>query len=178
MNRQWKTIISILGAVTISAFGVGTGHCQTEAEIFLWTAQMLEVEGNIAMPQVHWVDQAELQAVFVKNNKASYLRWENKWGVEQAQALLDQYLTEIVGLYETETRAVYVGNFLGFCRGEAILAHEFTHFFQLSFNGETMAWGEDGEAALKMAREMEAYKIENLYTQTFCQSDNGLEMAE
>ena len=172
-NIQWKTILTVLWAVAITALTAANGHCQTEEEIFSWTAKTFGVDADITMPEVHWVDRAELQAVFVKNNQASYLRWQNRLGAAQAQVVMDQYLTEVMGLFSPKTNEVYVGTFIEECRKEAVLAHEFTHFFQQIHEGEVTGWGEEGEATVRFVREMEAYKIETLYQQTFCQPGNS-----
>lgn len=175
LNRHVKTIWIMLFALSITAMTAGVGFCQSEEEVFIWTAQTLGVSPEVDMPAVHWVDQSALQAVFRSNNADAYLRWENSLGEKQARAVMDQFLNEIVGLYEPGTNVVYVGTFLAFCRGQAILAHEFTHFFQLTYKNDVMAWGEDAEATLKLVREMEASKIEKLFEQTFCKTDDVLE---
>ncbi len=174
-RRQCKTLGIIVLGFSVIAFTAGAGLCQTEGEIFIWTARTLGVDQELEMPPINWVDQAELQAVFVNSTRVSYLRWEIRLGEKQAQVVMDQYLADIVGLYEPKTDEIYVGTFLGPCRRMAILAHEFTHFFQQNTGGEVMAWGEDAEAAMKMVREMEAYKIERIFEQTFCTTDTSLD---
>lgn len=174
---KWKTAQTILWAVAIIALTAINGYSQTEEEIFAWTAKAFGVDANITMPEVRWVNQTELQAVFIENNQASYMRWQNKHGVTQAREIMDQYLSDIVGLYSPKTKVVHVGTFLDACRKGAILAHEFTHYFQQCNEGEVTGWGEEGEASMRLVREMEAYKIETLYQQTFCQSTNDSEIS-
>jgi hypothetical protein len=174
-NLQYKTISIILCAVVIAVLTAGNGFCQSEEEIFIWTGKAFGVDANITMPEVHWVGQVDLQNVFVKNNQAAYMRWQNKHGVAQAREIMDQYLSDIVGLYSPKTNIVYVGTFLDACRKEAILAHEFTHFFQQFYEGEVTGWGEESEATMRMVREMEAYKIESLYQQILCQTNEKLD---
>lgn len=147
------------------------GHSQTEVDIYLWTLMKMGLDQQYEMPVVQYVDRSELKDVFKKNNRKAYLRWESEYGPDQAEKILKLYLDEIIGLFDIHTDVIYVGNFLQPCRREAILAHEMTHYLQIRTQG-TQPVGWVDLDTLHTTREMEAYKIENAFTRTFC-ADNS-----
>ena len=145
----------------------GTSHGQSIEEIFRWTAGQMKVSGTVAMPAVRIVSRAEIKRIFIENNRGAYLRWESDYGEDRAQEIMQDYLSEIVGLFDPPTGVVYVGDFLSPCRREAILAHEMTHYFQQKCWGPIEDAGPETQIR-KWKREMEAYGNEEKYSRTFC----------
>ncbi len=174
MSRKHLNMLVLLSGLVIF-FSPGMGRCQSNEEIFLWTIRQMHLDSRESEPPIRWVQRDELKSVFVRNNSKAYLRWEDEYGADGAQQLLRTYLDEIVGLFDATSGVVYVGDFLGPCRRQAILAHEFTHFLQQRTRGPISGSGD--EAGIQyFAREMEAYRIEELFTQTFCPA-SGLQAA-
>lgn len=168
MKRHHDRLLSIfLFAGLIVALTAEFGLCQTPQEIFQWTARQMKIEAQLEMPPVHYVDAPELKRVFIDNNQNAYLRWETEYGVKRAREILQQYLDEIIGLYDVDTGVIYIGAFLSPCRRQAILAHEMTHYFQNKVRGTHPVEWQDAET-MHFFREMEAYKIEKRFTEAFC----------
>jgi hypothetical protein len=63
--------------------------------------------------------------------------------------------------------SIYVGTFVDPCRQKAVLAHEIVHYFQQLTDG-IIPVGAYQEDMKRMAREMQAYGIEERYTEFFC----------
>lgn len=152
------------------------GHSQTEEEIYAWTLKQMGLDKQIEMPVIRYVDRSELKEVFKRNNRNAYLRWESEYGPDQAEKILKLYLDEIIGLFDIHTDIIYVGSFLYSCRRQAILAHEMTHYLQIRKQGPQPAgWVDMG--TLHATREMEAYKVEEIFTRTFCADESPIEQS-
>lgn len=168
-NAFLKRIPLLAGALIL--LWAGQGFCLTAEEIFEWTASQMEIDQQLEMPPVRYVEGVELKQVFIDNNKNAYLRWETEYGKKRAEEILQLYLDEIIGLYDVDSGVIYIGTFLSPCRRQAILAHEMTHYFQNKVRGTHPVGWEDADT-MHFVREMEAYKIEKRFTEAFCSDDN------
>jgi hypothetical protein len=147
----------------------GLGHSLTPEDVFTWTMQQMNIEHPVSQPGVKWVGSAELQNVFIENNRKAYLQWKRQYGPDEADAIMRTFLNEILGMFVVETQEVFVGDFLEPCRRQAILAHEYVHYLQLVTRGADPA--ETENERLRWARELEAQTIEKLFIQQFCASE-------
>ncbi|MCJ8498977.1 hypothetical protein [Desulfatitalea alkaliphila] len=139
-----------------------------EAAVLAWTLRQMGIGAAVALPPVHRVSKDELATVFVRSNRRAYLRWENQYGPDRARMILRGYMDDILGLYDTRTGTVYVGRFLDPCRGQAILAHEFTHHIQHTLRGSIIDIGDGSATILYWRREREAERVEQAYLNAFC----------
>ena len=169
-RKSFRLRIPLLAGM-LTLLWLGQGYCLTAEEIFQWTARQMEIDHQLEMPPIHYVDGSELKQVFLDNNQKAYLRWESEYGQERARKILQLYLDEIIGLFDINTGSIFIGSFLSPCRRQAILAHEMTHYFQNKVRGASPVGFEDADT-MHFVREMEAYKIEKRFTQTFCSDDN------
>lgn len=168
-NAFLKRIPLLAGAVIL--LWAGQGLCLTAEEIFEWTALQMKIDQQLEMPPVRYVEGEELKQVFIDNNKNAYLRWESEYGEKRAQEILQQYLDDIIGLYDVDSGVIYIGSFLSPCKRQAILAHEMTHYFQNMVRGVHPVGWEDADT-MHFVRELEAYKIEKRFTEAYCSGDN------
>jgi len=143
------------------------GNEQRDEAIALWVADLIELTQSFDMPTRHFVDKATLGLAFEVGNKQSYFRWQEEYGEDKAHEILEEYLDQIVGLFNENSQIIYVGNFIDPCSQEAIFAHEMVHYFQHLKEGVIPAdsYGEDMH---RLRREMQAYDIEEIYRNTFC----------
>lgn len=171
MYRLRFCVLTPLMALVILAPGIG--FCLSEEEIFNWVADRIEIYEHYVIPEVNIVDKESIQAAFIESNKNSYMRWEIEYGRDKAEKFLKDYLKEIVGLFNGKNQTIYVGSFIDPCKQQAVLAHEFVHYYQYATKGaiEPGAFQED---IRRFAREIEAYTIEKEFMETFCQEDKPL----
>lgn len=171
MNYMIKTRRRILVALALFILaGPATGYCLSNEDIFAWVAYQMKIQEAYTMPAVSLVDKAGIQKVFIEGNRNGYLRWEKQYGKSKADEILKGYLEEIVGLFNDKTQIIYVGSFMSECRQRAVLAHEFVHYFQFVVHGP-IPQGAFEEDMRRLAREMEAYKIEKEFEEAFCPQD-------
>ena len=141
-------------------------------EIFKWVFDELSITNNYSMPEILLVSKKELQIVFKDNTGQSYKRWSQMYGSEEAERILDFFLKEVIGLFNPDTKKIYVGSFLDGCKQEAIVAHELTHYFQFMQHGKIDP-NMGGADIIQMKNEFQAEKIESKYIQTFCQPSDS-----
>jgi hypothetical protein len=146
------------------------GSERSEEAIAHWVADRMGLTQPFDMPTMHYVDKATLGSVFREGSQQTYSSWQEEYGEDEAQKILEGYLDEIVGLFSEATLSIYVANFIESCRQEAILAHEMVHYFQHLMEGiiEAGSWGEHDE---RLIREMQAYHIQEIYITAFCGKD-------
>ncbi|NNF98350.1 MAG: hypothetical protein HKM93_03155 [Desulfobacteraceae bacterium] len=139
----------------------------TAEKIFEWVIRTMEIEESTPLPTIRFVDKEELHAIFRQSNQNSFQRWAEKYGSEQAEKIINTYLTEVIGLFDPKNGVVYVGDFLGTCEKQVILAHELTHYLQDRFHGTITpdSWNAD---TIHLMREMEAYGIDEKFENEFC----------
>jgi hypothetical protein len=162
-----KLICSILALILSISIPTGSALALSEEEIFRWVANRLEIKIAYEMPEVLLVSREELRRAFIKSNEKSLQRWVGMYGEETASQIMDQYLNEVIGLFDPKTQVIYVGSFLESCRQQSIVAHEFTHYFQVLEYG-TPDLDTDDADALRFSQEMQAGKVENEFISTFC----------
>lgn len=168
MNLKPRFIIFIsliLPAGFMASPALGNEH--RDEAIALWVADQIELTQSFDMPTRHFVDKATLGLAFEVGNKKSYFRWQEEYGEEKADEILEDYLDQIVGLFNERSEIIYVGNFIDPCSQEAIFAHEMVHYFQHMTEGiiPPDSYGEDLN---RLRREMQAYDIEGKYRTAFC----------
>jgi hypothetical protein len=165
-----KKLIGLIG-MTGLLFSVWFSPARADDtfQIYMWVANEMQADSVPTIPQIHFVEKTELQATFKANNQKSYLRWEAKYGEDQAQDILNRCLEGVVGLFVPQTETIYVGAFLPLCRQQAILAHEMSHFFQHITSGVISP--DQANADLEyLFREMQASKIEKEFMETHCKA--------
>ena len=145
------------------------GQDMTYIEIFQWVAQQLKVDTNYPFPQILIISKTDLEKVWRKKNQRSYQSWVELYGENKARETMDQLLDELLGLFDPKTRIIYVGNFMGPCKTNAILAHEITHYLQLMQDGPGDPESEDFDL-LYIYREMQADQIEKKFWTSYCHS--------
>lgn len=146
------------------------GNERSEETIALWVADRIGMTQSFDMPSRHYVDKATLGSVFREGNQKAYSSWLQQYGEDEAQKILEGYLEKIVGLFSDTTLTIYVADFIGSCRQEAIFAHEMTHYFQYLMEGiiEPGSFAEDDQ---RFVREMQAYHIQSAYITAFCEQE-------
>jgi succinate dehydrogenase flavin-adding protein (antitoxin of CptAB toxin-antitoxin module) len=142
-------------------------HIEDTTEIFYWVARQMKIDDPGRMPIVRHVSRQRLRTVFEKNNHRSYLRWRARYGELQAQKMLNQYLRNIIGLYDPDTDTIYVAQEICACKKRSILAHEMAHFFQYQ-RGAAIKQPEATAYAQRLQREAQAHQIEHLHLQAHC----------
>ena len=140
-------------------------------DIFVWVANKLEIEKDYQIPKITIVPREELQRVFLKYNEKSLKRWAGVYGEERANEIMDQYLKEVVGLFNPKNSIIHVGGFLKSCKQESIVAHELAHYFQTEENG-TVELQSYGAEEIRLRNEMEAGMIENEFNEKFCTQEH------
>ncbi len=156
---------------TLALFWQEPGYALEPTQVLAWVARRMDITETGPLPAVFYVDKAELQAVFTRANRNSYLRWETRFGTPDAERILSVYLQEIVGMFDSDTKSIYVGRFLAPCRQEAILAHEFTHYLQVRRHGRVDPDTHDAEH-IQLRWEMQAITMERRYSEHFCENKN------
>jgi len=146
-----------------------TGACESPEAIFRWVIQELKIEQPFEMPAVRFVERKALAGILVQSNINAYRLWLSKDEPTQAEHMRKHYLDTIVGVFDPKTKIVYIGDFLPDCRRQAVMAHEFVHYFQHMTNGFNANKIYD-QSALRSVMEFQAYRIENRFTKQFCES--------
>jgi hypothetical protein len=169
LSRLAKSSLHVyfLLALPLVLLSIYPTRADTSEEIFHWVASQLNIEYAGDMPEIRFVDKKSLCTIFTRNNQKSYRRWKARYGVLQAQRILNIYLIGLVGLFDPETSIVYVADFLNPCRQQSVVAHEITHFFQY----RTRPITDQSELAASSRRlhwEIEAHQIENRFVQLHC----------
>lgn len=161
----------VLSVVALALFWQEPGYCLEQMEIFAWVAGRMDIADSGSLPEIHYVDKAELQAAFTRANRNSYLRWESRFGPHEAERILNTYLQELAGIYDPDSKTIYLGRFLAPCDQEAILAHELTHYLQVRQDGKVEQGRHDTEN-IQLKREMQAGAIEQRYRENFCKDEH------
>jgi len=136
-------------------------------KVYAWVAQQMEVPLEQTLPEVRYVAKGGLAAAFRDSSRSSYLRWKAKYGAVRAEEIMKAYTAAVIGLFDTNTGVIFVGDFLENCRKQAILAHEFAHFFQLTTLGPVDRSRPDFDL-LQLIREMDAKRIEQGFDNRYC----------
>jgi Zn-dependent peptidase ImmA (M78 family) len=147
--------------------GLGDG-LNTEA-VFAWTIRQMRIVDHyeLQLPAIRVVSKATLRKTFVASSHKSFQRWQAMYGMDRAQQILEKYLHDIVGMFDPQTRVIYVGRFLSPCRQQAVLAHELVHFFQHQTILAAAIEAYDPDT-VNMIREMEAYQIQHRFMEQNC----------
>jgi hypothetical protein len=162
----------VLFIFALVLFGNESGQSMEPSKIFAWVARQMNIAGAGALPAVYYVDKAKLQAVFFRANRRSYRRWKARFGTRKAKEFLNTYLEALVGVFDPDTKSIYIGRFLPKCRQQAVLAHEITHYFQVRTGGRVDPEA-DGADNMKLWQEMQADAIEQRYVEHFCKDANA-----
>ena len=158
------TILILLPLFTL----VSTAQSQSFDEIFDWVLAELEVESEYSLPDIRIVSREDLLDVFKNNSKKSFKRWAGLYGKEKATKIMDEYLREVIGLFDPKTHIIYVGSFLEPCKKASIVAHELTHYLQVMENGDVDPSTYNADE-IRLVRELEAAGIEKKYGKLFCE---------
>ena len=172
MKRAIKQALTVIAITLMPILLWSTNaYSVTPQQIYVWVARHMNIEHVSGMPEVTFVGKEKLQQMFRDFNYKSYAQLETDHGKAYAQEMLSTYLDNVVGLFHPETRAIFVGDFLEPCRRQAVLAHEFVHYFQDVKHGRIRM--DDYRADDKRTlREMQAYDIESKFVKLFCDADN------
>ena len=148
-----------------------TGHSMTPEEIFEWVASELQIEIDYEMPVVIFIDKETLADKFIQNNQKTIRVWINRYGQAQAEKILQTYCNDIRGIFDQRSQSVYIGNFLKGCRAQAVLAHEFVHYFQ-NITHEFENEAQSMQEIMYLFRELQACSIEDRFVELFCEIGN------
>ena len=159
-------VLTILPLVLLST----NAYCISPEQIYTWVARQMNIEHVDRMPEVTYVDKAELQQIFRDFSSKSYAQMASDHGKDYAEEVMGLYLDNIVGLFHPETKAIFVGEFLDPCRRQAVLAHELMHYLQDKVEGRINN-NEYRADEKRMVREMQAGKLERKFEETFCNQD-------
>lgn len=99
-------------------------------EIFNWVKKEMKITENYSPPLINMVSQKELQEIFRENNQELFQSWKEEYGPIEAKKIIDNYLNEILGLFDPKTGNIYVGEFIDKCQRNAVTAHEIAHDLQ------------------------------------------------
>ena len=132
-------------------------------EILAWVANELEIEGDYPLPEIFITSKNNLQEILIGKTKKSHMLWAKVYGEVEARKMMNKCLDEILGLFDPETKVIYVGDFMDSCKTQSIIAHELTHYLQVSEPKEFYHLPYDGENFIKMYNEMEASFIEERF---------------
>jgi hypothetical protein len=162
-------VIMILGGIGVNP---AMGHNRSDEAIALWVADRMGLSQPFDMPIRHYVDRTTLISIFKEGNQKAISRWQAEYGDAEAQKILDDYLENVLGLFDETTLTIYVADFIDSCTRQAIFAHEMVHYFQNLIEGiiPEDRYSKDQE---RFIREMRAYKIQDDYTLAFCKRDKG-----
>jgi hypothetical protein len=168
-----RLIKYILLTLPLVLFCIDQAHPRSTEEILQWVASQLNTAYEGEMPEIRFVNKSELGTVFEKNNQKSYLRWQARYGMLEAQRILSIYLREIIGLFDPKTGTIYIANWLTPCHQQSITAHEITHFLQYKTR-QLEDQSEMSATHQKLRWEIEAHQIETRFSQLHCadQTDN------
>lgn len=170
--RSKRIIISLILAFVLPVTILATPALSvSHEEIFIWVVDELSIVKDYSMPKILLVSKKELQFVFKENTERSYQRWSQMYGNDEADRILDFYLQEVIGLFDPDTRKIYVGSFLDPCKLESIVAHELTHYLQFMQHGKIDS-DMYGAEHIRAKNEIQAEIIENKYIKTFCPQFN------
>jgi hypothetical protein len=155
--------------LSLVVFRIDLAYSESPEEIIQWVAGQLNVDIPTQKPDIKTVDQQTLQMVFQRNNRKSYLRWQARYGRRQADRILNLYLHEIIGLFDSQTNTIYIADWIAPCRLRSTVAHEATHFFQ--YKTRPMENRSEITATNQRLRwEIEAHQIEQRFIQLHCAS--------
>lgn len=172
--KNLKFRICLRAAASLAVFIMAwqeSAYALEPAQIFSWVSQQMDIAEPGPLPAVLIVDKAGLQDAFSKANRHTFERWQASYGARQAQEFWNLYLQDLVGMFDPETTTIYIGRFLTPCRQEATLAHEITHYFQQRRDGRIETGTHDAQN-IQHRREMQASRIEKLYSELFCIDEN------
>jgi len=163
MSRLFRPLLLLLAALPLSAGGV---RGASDGDILQWTSRQMKIAENYSLPPIHRVSREVLGAALREHSRASFLRWQQDYGPDQAEKFMQTYAAGIAGLFDAQQMVVYVGDFLPPCRQEAVVAHELTHYLQQQTRGLV---GEGAHSAdLVMVRELVAQRVERRYRDERC----------
>ena len=168
MNLTRKHLTTLF-IITISSLLTAPAYSNEidNVAISQWVAQTMGHTESFDLPTIHFVKKTDLGIAFKEGNENAYYRWEKQYGQTKAQMILTEYLDNIVGLFNETSYTIFVGTFISECSQQAVLAHELVHYFQHLEEGVIQA-GVYQEDIMRLKRELEAYKIEKEYRETFC----------
>ena len=148
---------------------IGTGSARdfTNEEIFYWVVDQLKIEKDYPLPTIHVIDRQELQKQFKENNHRSFQRWAQEFGPEKAKKIIEDYLREVVGLFDPKSKIIYVNDFDDPCREASIIAHEITHYLQVMDDIPVSA-SSVGSDTIRLFRELQAGNLEKTFKDAFC----------
>lgn len=169
MGRLSKHIMLKVALLALPAILLCADNTYPDAtnDIFQWVSIQLNTAYDGNVPEIRTVDKPTLKAVFQKNNRKSLLRWQARYGKQEAQRIMSIYLREIIGLFDPKMETIYIADWLEPCRLQATLAHEATHYFQYKtrrLENQT----EISASNQRLRWEMEAHQIEKHFIQLHC----------
>jgi hypothetical protein len=165
-----KYVLYLLLALILFPAGIGLGNDLDCDAVFSWTIRQMNIVDcyELTLPAIHVVSKENLRNMFVAGSVKAFKRWQSRYGMDRAQQIMKKHLTDIVGMFNPQTREIYVGQFLSPCRQQAVLAHELVHFFQHQ-NVLAAAIETYDPDAVNMIREMEAYQIQRRFMEQNCE---------
>lgn len=171
--QYFKSILCLFVMMTYAGMVFSYSlEAKTEKSIFYWVKSKMEVDEDIRFPEVRFVNRQQLQQAFESNAQRSYKRWIEKHGKQKAKEIFENYRNGLLGLFDPNTKLIYIADFIESCDTKAILAHEMTHYIQEVGDSVTIIDSPD-EGQKQYFRELYAYNIEENYRNEFCVSNHN-----
>lgn len=168
MTRTHYTTKFVITAIALwMALSQKSADAFSIETIFNWVKSEMNITENYPLAEIHFLNKADLQEVFRKNNSRSFKRWTGEYGKEKADEIMALYLDNVLGLCIKETQQIYIGNFIERCKRDAIVAHELVHYFQIMQEGVPDPDRLDTEEKI-LYNEMQAGMIERTFMQNYC----------
>lgn len=131
------TLFSIILLNPIKSFGN-----EKYKETFNYVANEMGIDSvKYPFPEINFVSRKELQNVFIRETKKSYLSLRQEQGEKEAKRILDFYLEYITALYVSNDKSIYVREDFPPCKEKSKVGHEITHYFQDLKNGKIVGNG-------------------------------------
>ncbi len=146
----------------------GQNENLSQGDIFQWVAHELGILEIYPVPEIKLVSKKILQKVLQDEAGKNLEGLIGIYGGADPESAKRHYLNNILGLFLPGTEMIYVREDLGPCRMGSIMAHEFTHYYQVRLYGRTDSLRPHEQEEIHIFREAEAREIEKIFLQKIC----------
>ena len=168
MNKNLTITIFILSITLVTYVIVMFIPKYLDNYVYKWTEYHFNASEHYEMPDIKYTPIMEIRYIFLYRNRKVYAEWFRDYGEEITDDSMNEYLSNVVALYDVKTTTVYVHEYIRpKCERYAFLAHEFTHYLQDMYHGK-LDKDDMFYDMLFLEREREAYKIQNIFINQMC----------
>lgn len=167
-NRILIIIAMSLVPLLPASLPAGQDEDQSRREIFQWVAHELGIPKQYPIPEISFVSKKTLQNVLRDKAGEDLEGLVGIYGDSDPEAMKRHYLRNILGLFLPKTGEIYVLKGLKPCRQGSIIAHEFTHYYQVMLYGRTGSLRPHEQEEIHIFREAEASEVEKQFLRQFC----------